>query len=181
MEGPSYKENFKGKRKAMAFSEFDVSAEHCLHLQNKVWLKQQLANGKIGQELLGFDDQTVVKFYQAAYRLFQKHDYEKAAQAFLFMIILNPYQYDYWLGLGAATQRKGDHEGAIDAYEMAAICNLDCPIAYFHLAQCLFAMHDRISALEALELAIQYSENSTEYEDLYHQALAAKETLLHES
>lgn len=158
--------------------EFELSKQAQKKLKNKKALKKELAAGKTPQEILGFSDDAMNKFYLAACRLFESKHYPEAANAFLFLVSLNSYHYDYWLGLGAATQRCEDYEAAIDAYEMAAICQLESPEPYFHLAKCLFAMHDRDSALQAIELAIEYSEGRSEYDEVFRQAQAAKKLLL---
>lgn len=160
--------------------EFIVSDQVKKKLKDKAWLKKQLAAGKNAQEILGFSEETMNKFYTAACTLYEYKRYVDAANAFLFLVTLNPYHYDYWLGLGAATQRCEDYEAAIDAYEMAAICQLESPIPYFHLAKCLFAMHDRESALLAIDLAIEYSDGRSDFDDIYHQAIAARELLMKE-
>ncbi len=80
--------------------------------------------------------------------------------------------------MGMCLQLSKDYETAIDAYEMAAICRIDSPVPYFYLAKCLFALHDRDSALQALDLAIEYAENHTEFSELRSQAEAAKDLLL---
>lgn len=120
----------------------------------------------------------MAKFYGAAYRLFEHQKYTDAANAFLFLATLNPYHHEYWVGLGMATQMNGDYEAAVDAYEMAAICKIDSPVPYFYLAKCLFAMHDRESALQALDLAIEYSNDLPEYAELQIQASKARALLL---
>src|SRR5262249_33164463 len=137
--------------------EFKVSKKVREKLKNKKLLKKELAKGKSAQEIMGFSDETMAKFYGAAYKLFENRRYLDAANAFLFLVTLNPYNHDYWLGLGMATQLSHDYESAIDAYEMAAVCKVDSPVPYFYLAKCLFAMHDRESALQALDLAIEYA------------------------
>ncbi len=147
-------------------------------LQDKVWLKKQFAEGKTAQEILGFSDQAMGKFYRAAYHLFEHKRYQDAANAFLFLVTLNAFNHDYWLGLGMATQMSGDFESAVDAYEMAAITDVHNPIPYFYLAKCLFAMHDRDSALEALNLAMEYAGDQEEYSTLKKEARAAKSLLL---
>ncbi|MBA3957976.1 MAG: SycD/LcrH family type III secretion system chaperone [Parachlamydiaceae bacterium] len=165
---------------AQDLKEFQIASSVRERLEDKQWIKQQLVAGKTGQEILEFSDPTMDKFYTAACRLFDQKQYVEAGDSFLFLVTLNPYHYDYWLGLGAATQWLGDYEAAIDAYEMAAICQLENPIPYFHLAKCLFAMHDRESALQAIELALEYSEDRTTFEELHRQAVAAKAMLLKE-
>lgn len=160
--------------------EFKISKKIKEKIKDKALLKKEIAAGKSAQDILGFDDGTMAKFYGAAYHLFENRHYADAANAFLFLVTLNPYNHDYWLGLGMATQMTGDFEAAVDSYEMAAICELDNPVPYFYLAKCLFAMHDRDSALQALDIAIEQSQDKDEYSDLKHQAEAARK-LIHKS
>ena len=158
--------------------EFKLSKKVKEKLKNKKLLKKELASGKTAQEIMGFSDETMAKFYKAAYHLFENRRFSDAENAFLFLVTLNPYNHDYWLGLGMTTQLCGDYEAAIDAYEMAAINNIESPVPYFYLAKCLFAMHDRESALQALELALEYAADQPEYDDLKKQAIAAKSLLV---
>jgi type III secretion system low calcium response chaperone LcrH/SycD len=159
-------------------AEFKLSKKAKEKLKNKKLLKKELSEGKTPQEIMGFSDETMAKFYGAAYKLFEHQRYQEAMNAFVFLVTLNSYNADYWLGLGMASQITGDHEMAIDAYEMAAICTLDNPVPYFYLAKCLFAIHDRESALQALSLALEYAGDLPEYTELKMQALAAQKLLL---
>lgn len=158
--------------------EFKLSPEVKKKLKNEKILKKELAEGKTAQEILEISNETMAKFYGAAYRLFEHKRYEEAGNAFLFLATLNPHYQDYWLGLGMATQMCHDYEAAIDAYELAAIANIASPVPYFYLAKCLFAIHDRESALQALDLAIETADDIEEYADLKQQALAAKQILI---
>lgn len=158
--------------------DYEIAKTVCSHLLDKEWTREQRKAGKSIQEILGFNSAVLNRFYKGAYALFQERSYGDASDAFLFLVTVNPEQYDYWIGLGSSIQRCGNYEAAIDAYEMAAVCQIDCPVPYFHLAKCLFAMHDRKNALQALELVIEYSEGHSEYDDLRYQALAARRLLL---
>lgn len=158
--------------------EFKLSKKAKEKLKNKELLKEELASGKTPQEILGFKDETMAKFYRAAYRLFEHKKYIDAANAFLFLVTLNAQNHDYWLGLGMSAQLCGDYESAIDAYEMAAVTDVESPVPYFYLAKCLFAIHDRESALQAIDLALEYAEGNEQYKDLIQQARAAKALLL---
>jgi type III secretion system low calcium response chaperone LcrH/SycD len=158
--------------------EFKISKKIKEKLKDREWLKKQFAAGKTAQDILGFSDQTMAKFYHAAYRLFEHRHHLDAANAFLFLVTLNPHNHDYWLGLGMSTQLCGDYEAAIDAYEMAAITDIESPVPYFYLAKCLFAIHDRESALQALDLALEYADDRAEYVELKQQAKAARTLLL---
>ncbi len=161
--------------------QFQISEEVKEKLKDKKFLKKEFAKGKSAQHIMGFSDEAMSKFYEAGYELFRASKFMDAANAFLFLVTLNPYNHDYWLGLGMATQMYGDYEAAVDAYEMAAVCQLESPVPYFYLAKCLFAMHERESALEALNLAIDYSAERTEYEELKQNAIEARDLLLKDS
>ena len=77
-----------------------------------------------------------------------------------------------------ASQLSQDYELAIDAYEMAAVCQVQDPTPYFYLAKCLFAIHDRSSALLALDLAIEYAGVNEKFKDIKKEAQKAKKILL---
>lgn len=157
--------------------EFKLTPKVRQKLKDKTLLKEELEAGKTAQEILEFSDMSMAKFYGASYKLFEHQRFEDASNAFLFLATLNPYNYDYWVGLGMSLQMLGDYELAIDAYEMAAICQVDNPVPYFYLAKCLFAIHDRESALQALDLAVEYSSEHAEYSEMLIQALKAKDLL----
>jgi len=159
-------------------ADFKLSKKAKMKLKNKAQLKKELAAGKSAQEIMGFSDEVMAKFYAAAYSLFEHRHYKDAGNAFLFLVTLNCYNHEYWLGLGMCAQMTGDYEAAVDAYEMAAICKLESPVPYFYLAKCLFAIHDRQSALQALDLAIEYSADISEFQTLKEQANAARNLLL---
>lgn len=162
----------------MNFDEFRLSDDAKEKLKNKELFKKELAEGKTPQEVLGFSHPVMAKFYRAAYRLFESKRYAEAADAFLFLVALDAHNHDYWLGLGMATQLCGDYEAAIDAYEMAAITDVESPVPYFYLAKCLFAIHDRDSALQALDLALEHAGDQEQYDELKQQAKAARTLLL---
>ena len=159
-------------------AEFKLSKKVQEKIKDKEFLRKELTEGKTAQEILEFADTSMAKFYRAAHHLFDNKRVVDAANAFLFLVTLNPHNHDYWLGFGMATQLCGDFEGAIDAYEMAAAADSLNPVPYFYLAKCLFAIHDRESALQALDLAIEYAEESDEFTELKHQAIAARQLLL---
>jgi type III secretion system low calcium response chaperone LcrH/SycD len=159
-------------------SEFRLSEKAKKKLKNKKLLEEELAAGQTAQDILEFSNETMSKFYQAAYLIFEHKRYHDAANAFLFLATLNPHNHDYWLGLGMSTQMCQNYEAAIDAYELAALCDISSPVPYFYLAKCLFAIHDRESALQALDLAIETADEIEEYAKLKQQAEMAKEILL---
>lgn len=157
--------------------EFRISKKVQKLLQNKELLKKELAKGKSAQEIMGFSDEAMAKFYKAARYLFENSHFAGAADAFLFLATLNPYNYEYWLGLGMSMQKCNQFDTAIDAYELAAICEPDTPVPYFYLAKCFFAVHERSNADLALDLALEYAGDLEQYAELRKQAKQAKALL----
>lgn len=146
-------------------------------LRDSESLAKNLHNEIPAQDLLDYSDETIAQCYRLALLLLGEKRYEEAIDAFLFLVVMNPHQYDFWIGLGMVQQLCHRYELAIDAYEVAAICDLLSPIPYFYLAKCLFAIHDRVSAMEALNLAIETSGDQEEFHELKLQAEKARATL----
>lgn len=159
-------------------ADFKLSPEAKAKLKNKALIKKELAKGKSAQEILGFSDKVMLKFYNAASTLLDHNRYKDAGKAFLFLVTLNPHRHEYWMGLGISAQLDKDYEAAIDSYEMAAYCEVHNPTPYFYLAKCLFAIHDRNAALEAFNLAIEYAEEDVRFSELKSQAESARDILL---
>lgn len=145
--------------------------------QNKELLLEELRNGKIPQKIWNYSQKQIEKLYFLAHRLLEEKRFYDARDAFIFLITLNPYHLEYWLGLGFAFQYLHAYEEAIDAYEMAAICHLDHPLPYLYLAKCLFAIHDKKSAMQAIEIALEYAGDRQEFDELKKEALKAKKVL----
>ncbi len=159
------------------FELFDLPKRAKNKLKNADKIKKELAKGVSLCEILEIADGDMHKFYQAAYKLLDGKRYVDAGNAFLFLVTLNPYSHDYWLGLGMAAQFCHDYEAAIDAYEMASMNEIESPIPYFYLAKCLFALHDRQATEMALDLSLDYAKGKAEHADLRRQIAAAKKLL----
>lgn len=147
-------------------------------LKRQKAMREAIEKGKNGQDLLGFSDEVVENFLKAAEKLFEEKKFGDAADAFLFLVSLRPSEGRFWMGLGASLQADQSFEEAIDSYEMAALYDLENPWPYFYLAKCLFAIHDRVSALLAIEMAIEYASEKSEYDDLLVEAIKAKAVLV---
>lgn len=132
------------------------------------------------QKEMGFSDDTMARFYQAARAAFVAKHYADAADAFVFLIGMNPSNADYWIGYGMASQMNRDFDSAVDSYESAALCELDNPIPYMYLGKCLFAMHERDNALAAFQLAVEYAGTRPEFRALKKAASKARDLLLNQ-
>lgn len=124
-------------------------------------------------------DLEMLELYIGAKELFDHQKYLDAADAFLFLVTLNPQNDQYWMGLGTALQMCGEVDGALQAYEMASFLQTNDPTPYFYLAKCLLDLNDREATLQALDIAIEYCGDHLEYAALKEEALQARRLLTH--
>ncbi|MEX1013052.1 MAG: SycD/LcrH family type III secretion system chaperone [Waddliaceae bacterium] len=157
--------------------EFHLSKEAAKKLKNRAALKKEISSGKTAQEILGFTDSAMDAFYRAAETLLNGRRYDDALNAFLFLITMNPHHHDYWIGLGMSVQMVGDYQSALDAYEIAAMYEVENPIPYFQLAKCFMELHDRENTREAFLLVIEYAGDSKKYASLKKEAKKALKLL----
>lgn len=162
----------------MDVNKLKISREARLRLKEKEEVVEQLVNGTPSYEILGYSDAALEWFYQTSRRFLREERFNDAFDAFIFLTTLNPYNADYWIGLGMAAQMEGDYETAINAYEMAAIVDKGSPAPYLYLAKCLFAMNERRCALEALDLALELTDSSSSGQKLKEEALQVRKQLI---
>jgi type III secretion system low calcium response chaperone LcrH/SycD len=153
--------------------EFQVPEGALERIQDPKLFKQQIDEGKTFQEILGYTDAVMEKFYQAAYGYFQQQKYEKASEAFTFLTTLNPTVFNYWLGLGMADQMCEEYHSALLAYAMASMVDVTNPIVHYHSASCHRSLLDDESALSSLDLCVLSAGEREEFEDIKTLALKA--------
>lgn len=157
--------------------EFRIPADALEKLRDPDLLRKKISEGKVLQEIIGYSAATMEKFYFVAYKLFQHQQYQEAADAFIFLTTLNPYIYNYWLGLGMCEQLLKREEAALIAYATAILINVENPVPHYHSASCYNELKDQGNALASLELAIMYCEDKVEFTSLKKHAEEAKRVL----
>lgn len=138
--------------------EFKLSEEVVTKLKNPAHLKKMLEEGKRFHEIFGFSEETMNKFYTAAYNLFNRREYEKAADAFYFLTTLDSEQPHYWLGLGLSEQFNHEFESSILALGMCIRLDVSNPLPHYHLAKAYHAQHDEDNARAAIQLCLKFAE-----------------------
>ncbi len=157
--------------------EYRIPKEAIERLKDPEVIQKQIKEGKTFQEIIGYSAEVMEKFYSIARALFERQEYDKAADAFVFLTTLNPYVHNYWLGLGMSEQLNGGYEGALLAYAMAILTNPENPAAHYQSASCYRSMSDTKNAILSFELAARCCGDREEYALLKDQAVAAIEAL----
>ena len=73
------------------------------------------------------DKQEEKQLYMAAYTAYQQEAYRKAIPLFTRLVLLSPFQFEYWKGLAAAKQMAQDYAGALQSWAVATFLNPDDP------------------------------------------------------
>ncbi len=134
-------------------------------------------NMKTPQQLWGLTDPMVEGIYAQAYRLYNTGKYKDAIQLFRLLVMLNPQESKFILGLGACFHLLKEYKNAAETYQLCALANPENPIPYYHSSDCYIQMKDPISAHIALEMAVKRAGEKPEYQTLKDRARLTLESL----
>jgi type III secretion system low calcium response chaperone LcrH/SycD len=138
---------------------------------------QFLLNGHTVKSLQDLSRDNLEAVYAMAYGDYNNGSYERAAQLFELLCYLDHMEKKYWLGLGAARQMLKNYEGAVDAYSLASVFDLQDPNPPLLAAECHLAMGQREQALSGFQFAVDCAGERPEHEALKQQAAAKLELL----
>lgn len=94
-------------------------------------------------ELIKSSDLTMNCFQKIAYALFNIKEFEKAANIYFILTILNPQNKDYWTSLGMAEKMNGQFGEAIGAFSMVIILDSADPLPHLSLADLYINMNEK--------------------------------------
>lgn len=159
--------------------KYDIPEDALEKLRDPEMIRRQVHEGKTFQEILGYTPEKMESFYESAYNLFKMQEYEKAADAFIFLTTLNPYVHNYWLGLGMSEQLNDSFQSGLLAYAMAILTDMQNPLPHYHSAKCYLGIDDKVSAIAALETALVLAKESDQHKDLIESINTALQRLIH--
>lgn len=129
------------------------------------------------KQAMGLTDALVENIYGQAYRLYNTGKYKDASHLFRLLMMLDPKQSKYTLGLAACFHMLKEFKNAIEIYTICGVMDPETPIPHYHASDCYIQMKDNISALIALEMAINRSGEKPVYKTLKDRAQLTIETL----
>lgn len=140
----------------------------------------KLGKGVPTKDILGLNDQMVEGIYGQAYRLYNTGKYKDASQLFRLLIMLNPAEAKYPLGLAACFHMMKDYESAIQMYTVCGMTDPQNPIPHYHASDCYLQLGDKVSAMIALEMAMKRSGERPEFKTIKDRAALTVESLKQE-
>lgn len=148
--------------------------------EKKKKLKQfaaDLTEGKSPKEAMGLSDDYVEGMYSFAYRLYGMGKYDQALQLFRLMVMLNPMEQRYLLGLAACFHMLKDYENASSSYMLCSILDPKDPLPYYHVSDCFLQLGDYPMAYDVLNLCISNATGKPDYETIKNRAEVSLEVL----
>lgn len=141
----------------------------------------KLTCGMTCQQVLGFSDEAILGFYEAAQRLLEKQRYDDAADAFFFLTQMAPAVKAFWIGLGHSERLRGQHESAGVAYMMAIGLDQGDKDSYILAVRTWLDAGNLEKALQVLDVALKYASQRKDdlaARDLEQVALACRDWIL---
>jgi tetratricopeptide (TPR) repeat protein len=120
------------------------------------------------QELLGIPDEALLSYGEAARRLFVEGKMVESADAYFYLVRLQPLSPDLLIGYGSAEYQLGNFESAVAAFESAKSLAPEILESSVFLSRCRNAMgqpREAVAQLDEVERLLPLPEYSTYRED----------------
>lgn len=128
-----------------------------------------MRGGSLG-DLMGMTADDLELVYSFALNYYRGGRNDDAVLLFRFLCSTDPTTGRWWMGLGAARQKSGDYNGAVQAYGMATALDMLDPRPPLQAGYCLMMLGDAQKAEAALEQAQLACGKKTEYAEQAQQA-----------
>jgi len=129
-----------------------------------------LTQGETLKSIKGLSDPEMEAIYSVAYHMFQHGQFEKAESVFRFLCFFDHLEHKYWLGLGACRKAGKDFTGAIDAFGLAGLLDVNDPRPAMESAECHLQLGNRPQAISALNAALTFGADRPEFTALRERA-----------
>lgn len=146
------------------------STEHFAHLiellsDSTKW-ENEISKGKTLQEIIGFTNEDLARFYDIGNELFKRKSYDNASHIFLLLTQLNPAISAFWISLGASEEGCGELQNAIYAYVFGAELDENAIGTYLQIAKCFVLLNQREQAKEILLQTIERTKDFDHLKDI---------------
>jgi type III secretion system low calcium response chaperone LcrH/SycD len=117
-------------------------------------LLKHLAGGGALKSAAGIGNQEMEAIYAVAYNHFNSGKLDKASDLFKLLCLYDHTEPRWFTGLGTIRQAARDYQGAVEAYSVATLLDMDDPRPQTQAGYCLMALERWPEAESALEGAI---------------------------
>lgn len=107
------------------------------------------------QKAFGVTNYEMEELYAEAYKFYYEDNFLESSTAFRWLVLLNPFQAKFWMGLAATLQLLEKYEKALHAYAVSALLECENPYPHFHAYECYCTLKNKVDGEKALDLAYQ--------------------------
>lgn len=122
------------------------------------------------KQAMGISNEMMEAIYSFGYRLYNNGKYQQAAPVFRLLVMLEPGQGKYLMGLAACFHMSKEYQNAATTYSLCGLIDLNDPLPYYHASDCYFQLGQKELAVKSLAISIQKMKDRPEYEALMNRA-----------
>lgn len=170
----------RGAKGQMRKEALDLSSEETQEEVKKAFAEigdKVLVKGMLPKDAMGISNQLLEGIYAQAYRLYNTGKYSEAIHLFRMLILFQPTEAKYVLGLAACFHMLKEYMNAVQTYTMCSVIDPLSPLPFYHSSDCFIQMKDYLSAIICLEMAIKKAGDKPEYSKLKERALLSLESI----
>ncbi len=166
----------------LATEELDEGLDRLATLSDKIEaneaiFSEKMAQGHTLQDFGQIDDNTLEVLYTAATRLLDRDQFDGAADAFSFLLGINPQMAAFWLGLGAAEYNRGHFKEALAAYTKAIEATPYDPATLLTISRCYTELGELNKAIDTLDETLTAIDESQQFLEWKEDIQAEKQHL----
>ncbi|CAM2005062.1 SycD/LcrH family type III secretion system chaperone [Acanthopleuribacter pedis] len=121
-----------------------------------------LTKGGTLADIRGLSAEDMDVIYSMAFNLYNHGKYKDAEDVFKFLCFMDHMERKFLMGLAACRQMQKNYEGAVQAYSLAAVYDIEDPKAHLHAGDCFLALERYAEAESALAAAIHWAGDKPE-------------------
>lgn len=125
-----------------------------------------MEKGMFLKDAMGLSGEMVEAIYSFAYHLYSIGKYEEAMQIFRLLIMLDPLQPRFPLGLAACFHMLKDYHCAASSYMLCTLLDGNDPLPHYHAADCYTELKQPEIAADQLRICIAKCGNVEEFQPI---------------
>lgn len=180
IKGQMKKENTKVAEKLrqdLQDQGVDMHAFGVVEKGAKQVLNKLFNEGMTAKDAANIKPGVLENIYAQAYRLYNTGKYIEAVHIFRILIMLNPLEAKYLLGLSACFHMLKEYKNAIQTYTMCSLLDPKSPLPHYHSSDCFIQMKDYLSAMVCLQMAIDVAGDQPQYGKIKERAQMSLDNL----
>lgn len=122
-----------------------------------------LERGMLPKDAMGMNSSMVEGIYGHAYRMYNSGQYKEASTLFRLLVMLDPTEPKYMLGMGACQHMAKEYSGAITTYMMVGMIDPANPIPHYHASDCYAKLGVIAASIEELKQTIELCGDQPQY------------------